>query len=180
MSSNFRYTLIKVFKNYQMYVPELESVTILEAIIQICDDYIDTNTCSKACLNRKIEKVRDTHQDIPEHMHELFAAILLLIQLYLRYPKGIVKDDELRETLKELRFSSSCTEDLVKILHHQRDVLTRNYREMRNLRSAPKRMIWRINISVSRSTMPFPTVIIHIKKADGGFQSFEMNMAMFH
>ncbi|XP_053688543.1 COMM domain-containing protein 5 [Sabethes cyaneus] len=181
MSSNFKYTLTKVYKNYLKYVPELESNAVLRTIVQLCINYIESKTCSKEIINRAVEKIAAANQDVPEHIYELFSAILLLIQMYLRYPKGIVKDDELKETLKELRFAEHCTEDLIKVLHNHRDVLSWNYREMRNLRSPPKRMVWRINVNfVNRSTTPYPTVIIHIQKTDGEFQSFEINIAQFH
>uniref|UniRef100_A0A023EI60 Putative like sm protein 4 n=1 Tax=Aedes albopictus TaxID=7160 RepID=A0A023EI60_AEDAL len=147
MSSNFKYSLTKVYKNYQKYVPELKSTAVLRTIIQVCVHYIETKSCSKDVLDRAVHKLQASNQDVPEHFCELFAGILQLIQLYLRYPKGIVKDDELRESLKELKFRDDCIEDIVKVLRQHRDPLSLNYREMRNLRSPPRRMVWRINIS---------------------------------
>ncbi|XP_058811943.1 COMM domain-containing protein 5 [Topomyia yanbarensis] len=180
MSSNFKYTLIKIYKNYQKYVPELESTIVLRAIIQICVHYIETKSCSKETLDRAVKKLQAANHDVPEHFCELFSAILQLIQLYLRYPKGIVKDDELRESLKELRFRDECTEDIVRVLHQHCDSLSFSYREMRNLRSPPRRMVWRINVSFLDRSSSLPTIIIHIQKTDGEFLSFEMNEAMFH
>ncbi|EAT47258.1 AAEL001614-PA [Aedes aegypti] len=181
MSSNFKYSLTKVYKNYQKYVPELKSAVVLRTIIQVCVHYIETKSCSKEVLDRAVKKLQASNQDVPEHFCELFAGILQLIQLYLRYPKGIVKDDELRESLKELKFRDDCIEDIVKVLRQHRDPLSFNYREMRNLRSPPRRMVWRINVSfMDRSSTRHPTVILHIQKTDGEFLSFELSLSMFH
>uniref|UniRef100_A0A8D8H5A0 COMM domain-containing protein 5 n=2 Tax=Culex pipiens TaxID=7175 RepID=A0A8D8H5A0_CULPI len=180
MSSNFKYSLTKVYKNYNKYVPELKSTAVLRTIIQICVHYIESKSCSRQVLDRALKKLQAADHEVPEHFCELFAAILQLIQLYLRYPKGIVKDDELRETLRELRFQEDCVEDIVKVLRH-RDSLSLSYREMRNLRSPPRRLIWRLNVSfLNKSTSRYPTIILHIQKTDGEFLSFEMNIAMFH
>lgn len=34
MSSNFKYSLTKVYKNYTKYVPELKSTAVLQTIVQ--------------------------------------------------------------------------------------------------------------------------------------------------
>lgn len=159
----------------------MKSAVVLRTIIQVCVNYIETKSCSKEVLDRAVKKLQASNQDVPEHFCELFAGILQLIQLYLRYPKGIVKDDELRESLKELKFRDDCIEDIVKVLRQHRDPLSFNYREMRNLRSPPRRMVWRINVSfMDRSSTRHPTVILHIQKTDGEFLSFELSLSMFH
>ncbi|XP_055603765.1 COMM domain-containing protein 5 isoform X1 [Uranotaenia lowii] len=181
MSSNFKYSLSKVYKNYQKFVPELKSTTVLRTIIQICVHYIETKSCSQEVLDRAVRKLRSAGHEVPEHFCELFAGVLQLMQLYLRYPKGIVKDDELKESLRELRYQDDCIEDIVRVLHHHRDPLSVNYREMRNLRSPPRRLVWRINVSfLDRTHSQHPTIILHIQKTDGELLSFEMNCATFH
>ncbi|XP_055603769.1 uncharacterized protein LOC129751995 isoform X2 [Uranotaenia lowii] len=158
MSSNFKYSLSKVYKNYQKFVPELKSTTVLRTIIQICVHYIETKSCSQEVLDRAVRKLRSAGHEVPEHFCELFAGVLQLMQLYLRYPKGIVKDDELKESLRELRYQDDCIEDIVRVLHHHRDPLSVNYREMRNLRSPPRRLVWRINVSFL-DRLPEPLMI---------------------
>ncbi|XP_055616984.1 uncharacterized protein LOC129762582 [Toxorhynchites rutilus septentrionalis] len=180
MSSNFKYSLTKIYRNYHKYVPELKSSMVLRTIIQLCVHYIETKSCSNEQLERAMKKLQSSNQEVPEHFCELFAAILQLMQLYLRYPKGIVKDDELRESLKEYKFQDDYIEDIVKVLNQHRDTLSLCYREMRNLRSPPKRLVWRINISFVDRSNHHPTIILHIQKTDGEFLSFEMNVAMFH
>ncbi|XP_058442693.1 COMM domain-containing protein 5 [Malaya genurostris] len=180
MSSNFKYTLTKIFKNYNKYVPELQSTVVLRSIIQLCINYIEVKSCSQEILNRAMIKMQTADHDVPEHFYELFAAILQLIKLYLRYPKGIVKDDELRESLKEIRFRDEFIEDIIRTVNQYRDSLSLSYREMRNLRSLPKRIVWRINVAFSNRSTFLPIIIIHIQKTDGDFESFEINEAMFH
>lgn len=70
------------------------------------------------------------------------------MQLFLRTPRGSVKDVVLRESLRELRFSPECVEDLTKVLYNHRDTLTTNYYEVKSLRSPPKKIHWCINLSL--------------------------------
>uniref|UniRef100_U5EW36 COMM domain-containing protein 5 n=1 Tax=Corethrella appendiculata TaxID=1370023 RepID=U5EW36_9DIPT len=180
MSSTFKYTLTKNLKTYSKYIPELTKPT-LRAIIQICVHYIETK--DSEILDKAIVKLEHSKVSVPEHFCELFAAILQLIQLYLRLPKGIVKDDELRSTLNELKFNDECIEDIVKVLHNHKEPLSINYCQMRNLRTPPKRIQWRINISfldAKISQFRHPTIILHIQKANDEFISFEISLAMFH
>ena len=70
------------------------------------------------------------------------------MQLFLRTPKGSVKDEVLRETLRELRFTEECIDDISKVLHNHRDSLTQNYCEVKSLRTPPKKIQWSINLSL--------------------------------
>lgn len=99
-------------------------------------------------LDLALTKLSQTGSDIPENFYELFAAILQIMQVFLRTPKGSVKEDELRECLKELRFTDECIDDITKVLHNHRDSLTQNYCEVKSLRTSPKRLQWCINFSL--------------------------------
>lgn len=56
-------------------------------------------------LEKGLYKLGNSENDVPEHINnELFSAILILIQMYIRLPKGSLKDNELIEFLKDLRF----------------------------------------------------------------------------
>lgn len=70
------------------------------------------------------------------------------MQHFLRTAKGSVKDDELRDCLRELRFTEECIDDISKVLHNHRDSLTQNYCEVKSLRTPPKRIQWCINLSL--------------------------------
>ena len=41
--------------------------------------------------------------DIPEHYDELFSAVFQLFQAFLRIHKGMMKEDELKTVLQELK-----------------------------------------------------------------------------
>lgn len=55
-------------------------------------------------MEKGLIKLGNSENDIPEHFHELFAAVLMLIQMFIRLPKGSLKENDLKEFLKELRF----------------------------------------------------------------------------
>lgn len=110
--------------------------------------YIEGKNCPPEVLDLALTKLSQTNCEIPENFYELFAAILQIMQLYLRTPKGSVREDELRECLKELRFGDDCIGDIVKVLNNYRDSLTQNYCEVKSLRTPPKRFNWCINLSL--------------------------------
>lgn len=70
----------------------------------VCAQYFENKSCSDEILEKGLSKLRNSENDVPEHLHELFSAILILIQMFIRLPKGSLKDNELIEFLKELRF----------------------------------------------------------------------------
>lgn len=110
--------------------------------------YIESRNCSPEVLDLALTKLSHTGCDIPENFYELYAAILELMKLFLRTPKGSVKDDVLRESLRELRFTDECIEDISKVLHNHRDTLSQNYSEVNSMRTPPKRIQWCINLSL--------------------------------
>lgn len=110
--------------------------------------YIESRSCPSEVLDLALTKLSHTGCEIPENFYELFAAILQIMQIFLRTPKGLIKDDELRECLRELRFTEECLDDISKVLHNHRDSLTLNYCEVKSLRTPPKRIQWCINLSI--------------------------------
>lgn len=169
MTTNFKYTLTKSLRNYTKYIPQLTK-PVLRVLIQgkretaknqfslnlklknfpfaVSVHYIESRNCPPEVLDLALTKLSQTGSEIPENFYELFAAILQIMQLYLRTPKGSVREDELRECLKELRFSDECIGDIVKVLNTYRDSLTQNYCEVKSLRTPPKRFNWCINLSL--------------------------------
>lgn len=41
--------------------------------------------------------------DFPEHYDELFSAVFQLFQAFLRIQKGMIKEEDLKSVLKELK-----------------------------------------------------------------------------
>lgn len=83
-----------------------------------------------------------------EHFYELYAAVLQTMQLFLRAPRGSVRDAELRDALRHVRFADECVDDLSRVLHNHRDTLAANWAEVRSQRSAPRRIQWCVNLSL--------------------------------
>lgn len=100
MSTNFYYTVVKNLKPYVRYFPQLTK-PVMRVLIQASVHYIETNKCSPEILDSALNKLPHSGLIIPENFCELFAAILQIMQIYLRAPAGTVKLDELRECLQE-------------------------------------------------------------------------------
>lgn len=167
MSTNFRYNLSKSLKNYTKYIPQL-SKPVLRVLIQgkqfffsfffhfistlhiliVSVHYIESRNCPPEVLDLALTKLTQSSFEIPENFYELFAIVLQIMQIYLRTPKGIVREDELRESLKELKFGDECIADIAKVLTNYRSSLTLNFSEVKSLRTPPKRYHWCINLSL--------------------------------
>uniref|UniRef100_A0A0K8TQI0 COMM domain-containing protein 5 n=1 Tax=Tabanus bromius TaxID=304241 RepID=A0A0K8TQI0_TABBR len=182
MATNFRYTLMKAIKPYVKSIPHL-SKPVLRVLIQVSVHYIESKKCSPEVLDLALTKLSHSGCEISENFYELFAAVLQIMQIFLRTPKGSVKDEELRECLKELKFTDECIDDISKVLHNHRDSLTKNFYEVKSVRSPPRRLQWRINISLMDSgisNLSQPTIILHFQASNGEYKTFEFPIAMFH
>lgn len=102
MSSNFKYTMVRTVRPYVKYFPQLTK-PVLRVLIKVSVHYLESSKCSPEELDLELTKLTHSGQDIPDNFCELFAAVLQIMQIFLRTPKGIVKDHELRDCLKELR-----------------------------------------------------------------------------
>ncbi|XP_061390452.1 uncharacterized protein LOC133325743 [Musca vetustissima] len=197
MSTNFRYTVVKTIRPYVKFFPQLTK-PVMRVLIQVSVHYIESSKCSPEVLDLALNKLTHAGHPIPENFCELFAAILQIMQIFLRTP---VKPEELKDCLKQdLRFSDECVEDLAKVLHNHRSSLTKNYVEAKQLRSCAKNLQWRINISLSIPRGPAstsnkktagsegdrggavvtPTIILHFQLADGRYRTLELPLSMFH
>lgn len=110
--------------------------------------YIESRNCPPEVLDLALTKLSQTGYEIPENFYELFSVILQIMQSFLRTPKGSIREDDLRECLKQMSFTEECIGDFTKVLHNYRDSLTQNYCEVKSMRSPPKRFQWCINISL--------------------------------
>lgn len=170
MGSNFKVDLLKSLKGTHQYFPELKKST-LRTIIEsknkifpfespipsnltrffsifsyfspVCVHYIQNKSCTTDDIESTISKISRS-----EHFYEQLSGILIIFQTYLRSPKRIIKDNELKETLKELKFEDDCSNDLCKVLVNHKDPLSISLYEMKTFRTPPKKLQWRINISL--------------------------------
>ncbi|KAI8122938.1 hypothetical protein FF38_11764 [Lucilia cuprina] len=185
MSSNFRYTVVKTIRPYVKYFPQLTK-PVMRVLIQVSVHYIESSKCSPEVLDLALNKLTHAGHNIPDNFCELFAAVLQIMQIFLRTPKGTVKPEELRDCLKEdLRFSDDCIDDLTKVLHNHRFSLTKNFVEAKMIRSCAKNLQWRINISLHQRlsrgpSAVTPTIILHFQLSDGRYRTLELPLSMFH
>lgn len=120
----------------------------LLSICVVSVHYIESRVCAPEILDLALTKLSQTGIEIPDNFRELFSVILQIMQLFLRTPKGSVREEDLRECLKQMGFNDECIGDFTKVLLNYRDSLTLNYCEVKSMRSPPKRFQWCINISL--------------------------------
>lgn len=75
-------------------------------------------------------------------------------------------------------------DDILKVLSLHRDPLSSNLYDMRIVRTTPKAIEWRLNISLMESgisgRLSHPTIVLHILLGNSKYKTFEMTVAMFH
>lgn len=128
----------------RLFFPDL----IFQNNFTVSVHYIESRLCAPEILDLAITKLSQTGFEIPENFRELFSVILQIMQLFLRTPKGSIREEDLRECLKQMNFTDDCISDFKKVLLNHRDSLTLNYCEVKNMRSPPKRLQWCVNISL--------------------------------
>lgn len=84
---------------------------------------------------------------------------------------------DLTETLKELKFSDECVDDLTKVLLSNQQTLLEQMQEMRLLKPIDK-LQTRINISLIESGQS-PTIILHLEHR-GKIQTINLSLKHFH
>ncbi|XP_031627686.1 COMM domain-containing protein 5 [Contarinia nasturtii] len=177
-----RTDLLKGLQNYAIFVPQLTR-PVLRVLIQVSVHYIESRVCAPEILDLAITKLSQTGFEIPENFRELFSVILQVMQLFLRTPKGSVREEDLRECLKQLNFTDECIGDFSKVLLNYRESLTLNYCDVKSMRSPPKRLQWCINISLMDSgieRIAQPIIVLHIMMQSGEYKTFEIPITMFH
>lgn len=119
MSTDFKYAVMKSVKPYGKFVPQL-SKPVLRVLVQVSVHYLESKNkrCSPEVLDLAIKKLTHSGCEIPKNFCELFAAVLLIFQNFLRTPKGSVKDTELRDCLRELKYILSCYVVLGTLVKH--------------------------------------------------------------
>ncbi|XP_017849103.1 uncharacterized protein LOC108604238 [Drosophila busckii] len=149
MASNFRYHLLKSVRPYSVYIPQLTK-SVLRVLIQGSVHYIETRTASPDVLALALNKLKNAGHEVPKNFCELFTMVMLTMQIYLRYPKGVIKDHELRQCLiDDLSLPDACADDLAKVLVNHRATLSKNFAETKIERAKMLDLQWRINISLS-------------------------------
>lgn len=100
MSSTFRYNLLRSVKPYTSFTPQLTK-SMLRVLIQVSVHYIESKKSSSEVLSLALNKLTNGGHKIPPNFCELFTMVFLTMQIFLRYPKGVVKHHELRKCLMD-------------------------------------------------------------------------------
>ncbi|XP_034667729.1 uncharacterized protein LOC117901184 isoform X2 [Drosophila subobscura] len=98
MSCTFRYNILRYVQPYSSFVPQL-SKSMLRVLIQVSVHYVETKKSCSEVLSLAKSKLTNAGHEVPENFCELFTIVFLIMQIFLRYPKGVVKVHELRQCL---------------------------------------------------------------------------------
>ncbi|XP_033248736.1 uncharacterized protein LOC108162844 isoform X2 [Drosophila miranda] len=149
MTFSFRHNIQRNVQPYSSILPQL-SKPMLRVLIQVSVHYIETKKSCSEVLSLAKSKLTNAGHEVPGDFCELFTIVFLMMQIFLRYPKGVVKADELRKCLMvDLRFSEECVEDICTVIFHHREILSKNYSDTKLDRVKMLNVKWRINISLT-------------------------------
>jgi hypothetical protein len=153
----------------------------LKSNLLVCVNYLENQIYSKEIYEKAYIKLSNSGVEVPEHYDEIFAAVFLLLTNFLRLPKGIVKADELKGVLEDLKFQEDCIDDLLKVTIQHRDSLSQNLYEMKALQTRIKKFEYRINLSlISEITkLNQPTIILCFDLGNQ-IKTIELSIANFH
>ncbi|XP_017153275.1 COMM domain-containing protein 5 isoform X1 [Drosophila miranda] len=180
MTFSFRHNIQRNVQPYSSILPQL-SKPMLRVLIQVSVHYIETKKSCSEVLSLAKSKLTNAGHEVPGDFCELFTIVFLMMQIFLRYPKGVVKADELRKCLMvDLRFSEECVEDICTVIFHHREILSKNYSDTKLDRVKMLNVKWRINISLTLSTIQDKTtVVLHFKLPSGDFRTLELPLSTF-
>ncbi|XP_017121050.1 COMM domain-containing protein 5 [Drosophila gunungcola] len=181
MSSSFRYNLLRSVKPYTPFTSQLTK-SMLRVLIQVSVHFIETEKSSSEVLSLALNKITNAGHQIPPNFCELFTMVFLMLQIFLKYPKGVVKHHELRNCLMDdLNFTDEYADDICKVLLNHRDILSKNFFETKIDRVKMTKFQWRINISLSLNTVQIdkPTIVLHFKLQNREFRTLELPLSMF-
>lgn len=77
-----------------------------------------------------------------DNYYEIFTALYILLTTIFKYKKVV----NMESILKELKFSAECTEDLVNVIEHQIDPLSKRYIELKLKQTSINHYQYRINM----------------------------------
>lgn len=130
---------------------------------------------SKDAYDRESLKITSANEIQPEDYALMFTTISLLLELFLKTKN--VNAPELTESLKDLKFSDECIDDLTKVLLSNHQSLLDQFQEMKLLKPVDK-LKYRINISLSQ-TGQNPTIILHLENNEK-IQTINLSLKHFH
>ena len=137
--------------------------------------FLENQIYSKEVYDKECLKITQNTEISEEDYAVMFTCITLLMETFLRN-KNISKSD-LSDSLKELKFSQECIEDITKVLITNQQALTLHFQEMKLLKPVDGLQI-RINISLVESGQN-PTIVVHLEHR-GKIQTMNMSLRHFH
>lgn len=113
----------------------------------------------------------------------LFSGLMVLVQAIIRLPQDSVKETDLRQGLKELKFSEECCNEFLTMFRSNKVNLYMAKHQLCDFFLKIENFNWRIDVTISSNYLAksLDTVIIfYITFKNGESKSFEMSIAKFH
>lgn len=135
--------------------------------------FLEHKTYSKEAFDKEHIKISSSNEVSQEDYAFMFTCINILIETFL---KSNTTANEFIDSLKELKFSDECIDDL-KVLVKNQNSLTDHFLEMKLIKPMNK-FNYRINISLVESGQS-PTIILHLEQNER-IQVINLSLKMFH
>lgn len=136
---------------------------------------MELKTCSKETYDKESLKIIQNSDLTHDDYAIMFTCITLLMEIFLKNKN--INSTDLSESLKDLRFSDECIEDITKVLLSNQKPLTAQFQEMKQLKPIDD-LETRINISLVESGQN-PTVILYLQHK-GKVQTINLSLKHFH
>lgn len=136
---------------------------------------MEHKTYSKEAYDKESLKVVNNLELSHEDYAIMFTCINILLETFLRTKN--VNSTDLSESLRELKFSDECIDDITKVLISNHQTLTAQFHDMKLLKPIDK-LKSRINISLIEHS-PNPTIILHFEQ-NGRTQTMNLSLKHFH
>lgn len=136
---------------------------------------MEHKTYSKEAYEKESLKIVNNSELSQEDFAIMFTCITILMETFLRAKN--INSNDLSESLRELKFTDECIEDITKVLISNHQTLTAQFHDMKLLKPIDK-LKSRINISLIESGQN-PTIILHLEHK-GTTQTINLSLKHFH
>ncbi|KAL0275694.1 UNVERIFIED_CONTAM: hypothetical protein PYX00_003483 [Menopon gallinae] len=151
---------------------------VLSSLLKLVFDTIERKPIPPKSLERLSKKT-----SLEDKGDYLFSGLMILVQAIVRLPQDSVKETDLRQGLKELKFTDECCSEFLTMFRDNKVNLYTIKHHLCDFFLKIENFNWRIDVTISSNFLAksLDTVIIfYITFKNGESKSFEMSIAKFH
>lgn len=135
---------------------------------------MENKTYSKEAYDKESLKIINNTDLTQEDYAIMFTCITILMETFLRAKN--IQSNDLSESLRELKFSDECVDDITKVLISNHSTLTAHFHDMKALKPIDN-LKTRINISMGEKNST--TIILRLEH-NGKIQIINLSLKQFH